>query len=197
MRRIVMLVFMSVIVLTGCTQSISKKQDNHEIYACDLDCDDADMSEYTTLQDKDHVFKEITFAFSDELLQEEKFSGIIYYGYPNCPWCNEAVPLMNEIAKKYDQSIFYVNKKSQDSLDHPEEEEQAVALLSKEITLEKDEEGNPHLYVPEVVVIKNGKITSHHMGTVDGHDAHERVMNEEEINQLRVIYETMFVVLKQ
>ena len=35
-----------------------------------------------------------------------------------------------------------------------------------------------------------------HVGTVDGHDAHERKMNEQEKKDLQSIYEDMFQKLK-
>ena len=49
-----------------------------------------------------------------------------------------------------------------------------------------------HLYVPFVVVVKDGKAVSGHIGTVDGHDAHERKMTEKEMQELKKIYADMF-----
>ncbi len=39
---------------------------------------------------------------------------------------------------------------------------------------------------------KKGKGNQGHIGTVEGHDAHERKMNEKEKRQLRKIYDAMF-----
>ena len=47
------------------------------------------------------------------------------------------------------------------------------------------------LYVPVVVSIKDGNTIDGHVGTVDGHDAHERVMTEEEVEKLTAIYSEM------
>ena len=46
--------------------------------------------------------------------------------------------------------------------------------------------------MPFVVVVKDGKAVSGHIGTVDGHDAHERKMTEKETQELKKIYENMF-----
>lgn len=54
------------------------------------------------------------------------------------------------------------------------------------------DQGEYQLYVPFVVVVKDGKAVSGHIGTVDGHDAHERKMTEKETQELKKIYEDMF-----
>ena len=46
--------------------------------------------------------------------------------------------------------------------------------------------------LPFVVVVKKGKAIKANIGTVEGHDAHERKMNEKEKRQLRKIYDAMF-----
>ena len=58
--------------------------------------------------------------------------------------------------------------------------------------MNQDEEGKYQLYVPFVVFVKNGKIMNAHIGTVDGHDAHERTMTEDEQKELTKIYDEMF-----
>ncbi|NBK97970.1 MAG: hypothetical protein EOM50_08120 [Erysipelotrichia bacterium] len=200
MRRLTMIIMMSFLMLVaGCANASNNKKEGNkqsEKNVCDVDCNDtkADMSEYETMQSEDHVFIEISFAKANELLEDKAFTGIIYYGYPACPWCVEAVPLMNEVAKKHDLNIYYVNKKSQDSIDHPKEEEKAVAILDAAYGLDKDEEsGKPHLYVPEVIVVKKGKIIAHNLGTINGHNAKEREMNDDEKRVLKTIYENMFI----
>lgn len=197
MRKLTMLVVCTGLLLTliACSDtSKNAKKNKHETQknVCDVDCEVADMSEYATMQEEDHVFKEITFAKANQLLSDESFTGVIYYGYPSCPWCMEAVPIMNDAAMDHELTIYYVNKKSQDSIDHPEEESKAISILESAYELDKDENGEPHLYVPEVVVVKKGKILSHKNGTIEGHDAHERTMNDDEARILKTIYENMF-----
>ena len=163
------------LLMSGCAQ----EEDDDTIYACGYEeaCTEADKSDYENLED-DHVFLETTYAQAIEILQDETFSGILYFGYPSCPWCAEAVVYMNEAAKEVGQSIYYINKKSDDSLENSELEDEIVEILIQSIDLDEDDEGNPHLYVPEVIVIQDGVIVSHHNGTVEGHDAHERTMSE-------------------
>lgn len=198
MRRFMMILLSASLILiaSGCSNSQKNEDTTAKKNVCDIECDNADMSEYETMDDN-HVFKEITFAQSNELLQKEEFTGIIYYGFPTCPWCVEAVPVMNEVAEDYDLSIYYVNKRSQESIDHPEEEEKTIEILDAAYGLDVDEETKkPRLYVPEVVVVKEGKVVGHNMGTVKGHNAHERKMSADEALVLRTIYENLFVLIK-
>ena len=56
---------------------------------------------------------------------------------------------------------------------------------------------NIKIYVPFVLVIKDGKVVAGHVGTVDGHDAHERKIElSKEKKDLQSIYEDMFQKLK-
>ena len=193
-----MLAFLALIVLASCSSnSANTKEKDKNKNVCDIDCEVADMSEYETMKESDHVFKEVTFKQANEMLQDEKFTGIIYYGYPACPWCEEAVPIMNEVAKKLDLTIYYVNKKSKANIDNPEGEKEATKLLDEAYGLDKDDEGNARLYVPEVVVVQAGEVISHHMGTIESHDATERKMSEDEIRILNKIYENMFIKITQ
>ncbi len=194
-----MIAFLSIVVLAGCsstgTKDDSKKDDKKNV--CDVDCDTADMSEYETMKEADHVFKEASFKQAIDMLKDEKFTGILYFGYPACPWCEEAVPIMNEVAKKHNLPIYYVNKKSQDNIDHPEWEKEATKLLDEAYGLDKDDDDNPRIYVPEVVVVKEGEVISHHMGTIESHDATERKMSEDEIRVLKKIYDNMFITIAE
>lgn len=180
------------LVLVGCASNPVKP----DLNVCGFECEDSDMSEYVSLEGEEHVFLDATFEEAYEMLENDTFSGIIYYGYPACPWCEEAVVEMNDAAKSLGLEIYYVNKKSDFNILHPELEEKTALLLDKAYALSKDEEGKPHLYVPEVVVVKAGKVVDHHMGTFEEHDAHERDLNEKEKQQLEEIYVQMFKKVK-
>ena len=41
----------------------------------------------------------------------QKESAILYFGYPSCPWCVEALPVMNEVMKADKQHILYIRTK--------------------------------------------------------------------------------------
>lgn len=151
------------------------------------------MSGYTKLESSEH-FQQASFYYTNKLLESDNFSGIIYYGYTDCPWCQEAVPVMDEVAKetKVKDKILYVDKKDTKNSDKELEEKAVKLLTDKKVELDKDEKGKAHLYVPEVIVVKDGKIVGNHCGTVEGHDAHKREMTAKEKSELKKTYKEMF-----
>lgn len=192
MRRFMSLVCVLLFALWGC----STKENVENTNICGFECSEADMSEYTTLEGVEHVFLDVTYEETLEYLKMEDFTGIFYFGYPACPWCEEAVVEMNDAAKSLNLEIYNVNKKSDFNVIHPEMEEEIALYLNSYIELQEDEDGNPHLYVPEVVIVKDGKVIDHHRGTLEAHDAHERTMNESEKEELEEIYLNLFQKIK-
>lgn len=196
MKKVGIIVISLFIVLAGCTSNSKKESSNTKTKNyCTLDCEVADMSGYG-LSEKDHVFGSITFNQANTYFKDKDFSGIIYIGFDTCPWCLEAVPVMNEVAKDLGLSIYYVNKKDPQNQEHPEWVEKTTEILNDAYGLEVDENNKPVLYVPEVIVVKGGEIVSHHMGTLEDHDATKRKMTDSEKEELSTIYRDMFEELK-
>lgn len=148
----------------------------------------ADMSGYEGIDAENNQFIEITMAEAIQKIELNN-SGIFYIGYPACPWCVEAVPIMDRAAKESKQHIYYVNKKAESST---EEDIKKMESLLSDFLNEDKETGLPKLYVPQVYVLEDGKIVSEHKNTVEGHDARERVMSETEQQQLLETYLEMF-----
>lgn len=147
----------------------------------------ADMSGYDKLKTKDHHF--ITSSMN-ELLQAEKNkkSGVYYMGYVDCPWCQDAVPVLEDAAKEEGIYIHYVaiRDKAHNVTFDEKTKEQFFAWASN--SLPKDDQGKPTLYVPFVIAMKDGKIVQTHDGTVNGHDANKRDLTENEKTKLKEIY---------
>jgi len=190
MKKISIVLLSIGVLLVGC----DKKEEETNANVCDIDltCNEADMSAYEGFNDKEHVFLEIDFEKANAFLQQDDFNGIMYFGYPNCPWCLEALPIMNEVAKEKKLSIYYVDKKSEINKQHPQWEEETIKYLDAAYGLQKDDHGDARLYVPEVIVVKDGMVVAHHMGTLNEHDATKNKMNEAQQSELKKIYEEMF-----
>lgn len=195
MKKTICWLFISLLLCSSCSAN-NKKQEDKGPKGCDGDevcdvTDRADMTSYEGFMDEKHQFIEV--PMSDFLLKlDAGATGIYYFGYTTCPWCVEAVPIMNEVAKELDLNIFYIDKKAETT---KEEDSKAIEARIPD-KLDKDDDGKPHLYVPYVITIKEGEITSYHTGTVDSHDAHERKMNDKEKAELKKIYQEMFETVK-
>lgn len=193
MKKTICWLFISLLLLSSCSTNTKEDKDPKgcgDDEVCDV-ADRADMSSYEGFMDSDHQFIEV--PMSDFLLKlDAGATGIYYFGYTTCPWCVEAVPIMNEVAKELGLNIFYIDKKAETT---KEADSKAIEARIPD-KLEKDDDGNPHLYVPYVITIKDGTITSYHTGTVDSHDAHERKMTDKEKAELKKIYQEMFQTIQ-
>lgn len=91
-------------------------------------------------------------------------TGIIYFGFPTCPWCRNAVPVLLEAASTQGMTVSYINTR-EIRKENKEEMGKIIEYLSE--YLEEDEYGKKALYVPDVYFVKDGQIVGHHLGTVD------------------------------
>ena len=109
--------------------------------------------EYTKVpMDNDFVYKSETEII--DIL--ENGSGIIYLGFPECPWCQSYVVYLNEVAKDNGiENIYYLNIKEMRA-NNTENYQKIVALIDSLLSV--DENGNKRIYVPQVVFVKKGEI---------------------------------------
>lgn len=105
------------------------------------------------------VTKENIFVYKtkEEILNIlEHGTGIVYFGYPECPWCMAYVPLLNEIAMNEGiEKIYYYNIK-EDRKNNTEFYQKVVNILND--YLDYDQEGKKRIFVPNVTFVKNGEI---------------------------------------
>lgn len=175
MKKLVALLLTFLLVFTGCT--VTKVED-------EIDTDAIKFKKEYPAVSKDNRYKYT--SVKDVIDVIENGSGIIFLGFPTCPWCKEAAPVLNVAAKERDiKEIFYYNFKDIRT-NNTEEYQKLVKLLSDYIG--EDEDGNKRLGAPTVVFVQNGKIKGVHIDTVETHDPHERKMNDEEKEELKKIY---------
>lgn len=109
--------------------------------------------EYTSVS-KDNIF---VYRSKEEIINIlEHGTGIVYLGFPECPWCMAYVPLLNEIAKNEGiEKIYYYNIR-EDRKNNTEFYQKVVSILND--YLNYDEEGKKRIFVPNVTFVKEGKI---------------------------------------
>ncbi len=144
-----------VVLLTSCNSKMA--QDNISYY-------EPDMSEYVRLEDSD-CFKGITI---DELLEifKENKSAIIYMGYSQCGNCQQAVPIMADIAKEKGVSIYYLDFYNEK---YPIEDDAIVELeiiLDEYLMIDPSDEVKK-IFTPHLFSIKDGKVIKSQVGTLE------------------------------
>lgn len=119
----------------------------------------------------------------------ESGTGIVYFGYPECPWCRNVVGPLTEANQDSGMLLYYVDVHKLTSSD------KLLELLGD--YLKEDDDGNKKLYVPDVYFVKDGKILSHHLGTVGSYKNPYLGMKKEQEEELVSIYKNEIDKLKK
>ena len=150
----------------------------------------ANMNGYIGLKEENHHFVSSTMAeLKNAIVKKE--DGIYYMGYTVCPWCQDAVPLLEKAAEKTDTTIYYIAVKDDNHKKTFTEEENEYFIKWASDFLEAGEDNKKTLFVPYVFIMKNGSVTDYHLGTFDDHNANERALTKSESEDLISIYVKM------
>lgn len=86
----------------------------------------------------------------------ENGTGVVYLGFPECPWCQTYAVLLNEAAKEVGLDKIYYYDILEDRKNNTKEYQKMVSLLKDYLLF--DEEGNERIFVPNVSFHVNGKV---------------------------------------
>lgn len=146
--------------------------------------------EYTNITE-DNVFIYKSLEEINKILKHG--TGIVYLGFPECPWCKAYVAYLNEEAKKYGlEKIYYANVKK-DREENSKEYQETISILGQ--YLQYDEEGNKRLYVPAVIAVNKGEIVGFDDETAwdtKGYKTPEEYWEKEDLPGLRKKMKSMF-----
>lgn len=155
---------------------------------------------------EDHRFTIATEEQVRDLL--DKGNGAIYFGFPECPWCRNAVPVIDEAAEAVNlDEILYLNvmeMRDQKSRDADGEIvtdkegtdfyyyllEQLGDLAPAYTSLEDPNERR--ILVPLVAVVVGGNVVDTHLSTVDSQEDPYTPLTDEQHTELLDIYKQMF-----
>lgn len=148
-------------------------------------------------EDNVFVYKNI-----DEIINILKYgTGVVYLGFPECPWCQAYVKYLNETAKDANiEKIYYFNI-LEDRKNNTEKYQEIVSILGD--NLQRDDEGNLKVFVPNVSFVVNGKIIGNDYETsldTKGFEKPSDYWTEEEVSELentlsgymKEVYKTLY-----
>ena len=139
--------------------------------------------EYSSIS-KENVF---VYKTADEIIQiMEHGTGIVYLGFPECPWCNAYVKYLNEVALDVGIDEIYYYNILEDRKDNTKEYQKIVSLLGD--NLQYDEEGKLRIYVPNVSFHIKGEVIANDYETsydTHGYKSPEEYWTPEEIKDLK------------
>lgn len=122
--------------------------------------------EYTNVSEKNvFVYRDI-----DEIIKiMENGTGVVYLGFPECPWCQAYVKYLNEVAESVGINKIYYFNILNDRKNNTEKYQKIVELLKGHLQL--NEEGNERIYVPNVSFHVKGKVIGNDYETsLDTHE---------------------------
>ena len=193
MKKILIL-FITFFVFSAC--SINKKEDAGEV-ACGIEsCDEEEVSSYSLLDNKIEV--------KDALLKFENGDVVVlYFFFDACPWCKELGPLLSNYLSDKDKLSFITYAinvrpdgiKENDFRYKNEDGEYNNANFEEIYDLVYEYLDDDRIfYVPTLLFIKDGKIVYYHTGTVEGHDAKERELTDDEKATLLEMFEEYYMI---
>lgn len=165
---------LTTVLLTGCastastssTTSTSETSTTEQVTitnSVELAAVKSTLSGYKWVGDEIGDFEETSLKETIRLF-DEKGSAVVYYGYVGCPWCERALPELNQVALKTGIKIFYVDA----SVSPASEDYQSLTENLGDAISTNEETGEKEMYVPFVVGIKNGEVVGSHTALIDG-----------------------------
>ena len=159
--------------------------------------------EYVNVEiDKNNPF---IYADYDKVIDIlENGTGVIYFGFPECPWCRTMVPILAKAANEIGvDKIYYFN--ALDMRDEKVLDDDGNIVTKKEGTKQYyqlieimydyvstyeglNDDSVKRLYFPTVVFIKDGDIIGSHIGTLDSQEDPYIPLDDTQKNELKDIY---------
>lgn len=155
----------------------------------------------------------VEYATEDEIVEIlEDGNGVMYLGFPNCPWCRAMINPLLETAKDNNiKKIYYLNilelrdaykvegkkvlrtKEGTDAY-YKILDELSEYLSDYSITDAKGKEyatGVKRLYAPTVVMVKNGEVKAFHEDVLESLEDPYKGLNDKQDKELRKIFSDM------
>lgn len=141
-------------IMTTC---LSVKEEN---------CDEL-INNYPALTDTSNVYEVIDAPTCLELIKNDA-KCLIVFAFPSCPWCQQLIPFLNQVAKETNyEKIYYLDIKeirdNEDSSYHL-----TYLEIAEQLNKALDKEKN-RMNAPTVVALNNGEVVGYHLDTVSSH----------------------------
>ncbi|MDD3341648.1 MAG: hypothetical protein PHN72_05635 [Bacilli bacterium] len=214
---VAVLAFVSVFVyMQKVDNKLTSKKDKKEIKETKETDATKFKKEYESLNNKvdedNKTYKKISieeenpmvYSSAEEIVKRlQEGTSIIYLGFPECPWCRNAVPVLLESAKEEGvDKIYYFNALSIRDQKHVENgkivtDKEGTSLYYEIVDHLKDflpsykdlgDDSIKRLYFPTVVFVKEGKIQKVHTSTVDSQKDPSKSLTQEQKEELKGIY---------
>ena len=160
--------------------------------------DTVDLSAYTSMsgQGGESRFVDTTVAEIDQLMKDKE-SFVFLAAYEDCQYCDLLMPYLNEaLADKGTYAGYLDTRKDPSWSSNTDIDDYDLFCKRFGRYLEKDENGNLHLYTPDIYVIKKGRVVAEYQGVVEGADDPENALTSAQEKELREILDGLLSKLR-
>ena len=207
-KHVVIILVVAIIVMIGLIGLWIFQSDDHD--AIKFKQEYESFNGEKTSSGKTYMSVEISrnnkfyYASFDEVMDVLSGTGVIYFGFPECPWCRNIVPVLLEAANETSiDKIYYFNALSmrdQRTLDADgnivieqegtKEYYQLLEAMSSVLGPYEglNDESILRLYFPTVVFVKDGKILSIHVGTLESQKDPYAGLTTDQREEIKKIY---------
>lgn len=198
-KKTIILLLSLVFVLTGCKEEISDSlKFKQEYESLNGQKDEKGLSYSTVEISSDCKVKYMTKDKITEVLTNG--THVVYFGWPTCPYCRLAVPILLETIEEYSGiSMYYYDiKELRDaySSDPSSEDGKLYSEIVKIISysecdlsaIDTFEDGSLKLSASIMYFVKDGEIIGYHRGTVESHLNAYEPLEETQKEELKKIY---------
>lgn len=187
------------IILTGCTTS--NEQSDFKTEYEELNNKETEYNtKYKELNiPEDNLIDIVTYDELKEVLNEG--TGVVYFGFPECPWCRASIVTFIEVCKeKGIDTIYYYNPKDIRDTMHLDDDGKIVVDKKatkeyKELLTYMDSVLTPYeglndpsikrLYAPTYLAFKDGKAIDIHVSTVESQSDPYKELTKEQEKELK------------
>lgn len=200
MKKKLLIIFL-LLLAVGCSKvtDATKFKEEYESLNGKTNDNGKEYVNMTVAENNPFVYIEV-----DEVIKKlKKGSAVIYFGFPECPWCRNLVPVLIDAANELDvDTIYYYNAleiRDTKELDKngnvkitkegTKEYKQIVDILYEHLPVYKglDDDTIKRLYLPTVVFIKDGKVIYLHTGTLESQEDPYKKLSNKQYNELKKI----------
>lgn len=205
MKKVVILLIISILLVTGCTKKQLKVTKDEQKFKEEYESingqkqNDKEIMELNVPEEN-----KISYIDSSEVLDIIKNkTGVIYFGFPKCPWCRNLVPVLIDAAEEVElDKIYYANLLDERNTKTKNEDGEIIEekkgsdnyyklleLLDDKLGVYEglDSEEEKRLYFPTVLFVKNGHVEDIHIGTLDSQKDPYKKLTEKQEKELKSI----------
>ena len=202
MKKLILILF-ALLLLTGCVGQTDAQKFKKEYESLNGKANDAGVLHKDITIPEDNPMVYATFDEVVDML--ENGTGIVYFGYPDCPWCRAALPILLEAAEEelMTKILYYNNKDERDTRELLETGGNQITVegssdyyyllnvLGEHASVYEgmNDETIKRLYYPTVVFVYEGEIlgTQVSLASEEGVDPRKELTSEQ-WNDLKKIY---------